>query len=146
VRYARDNQLLWREDSTNASVAYKRNYVRHKVLPAFSADHKAQLHDNIARLRECNREIDVIIDEMLDVLLRNGLLDRRQFIMLPHAVSREVMATWLRQRGIEDIDSKMIERAVHASKTLAAGRRVNLNHNYYLFVENDYLALDTIER
>ncbi len=33
LRYAAENNLAFREDSSNASVKYKRNFVRHKVLP-----------------------------------------------------------------------------------------------------------------
>jgi len=31
--YAKEQQLLWREDSTNTANAYTRNYLRHEILP-----------------------------------------------------------------------------------------------------------------
>ncbi|MDW8330070.1 MAG: tRNA lysidine(34) synthetase TilS [Cyclobacteriaceae bacterium] len=34
--YARENRITWREDSSNASDKYLRNYLRHHVLPHFS--------------------------------------------------------------------------------------------------------------
>jgi len=33
--YAKDNNLSWREDSSNAQTKYDRNYLRHKVLPNY---------------------------------------------------------------------------------------------------------------
>lgn len=33
MEYAQDKKLQWREDSSNVSVKYKRNLIRHKVLP-----------------------------------------------------------------------------------------------------------------
>lgn len=32
--YAKKNKILWREDSSNASDDYQRNFIRHKVVPA----------------------------------------------------------------------------------------------------------------
>lgn len=31
--YAKEQQLLWREDSSNTTTAYTRNYIRHEILP-----------------------------------------------------------------------------------------------------------------
>ena len=58
----------------------------------------------------------------------------------------DVIATWLRRRHISDIDSKMLERIVHGAKILQPGKRVNINHNNYLLVQKNYLALVTGER
>ena len=33
VQYAKDNQLVWAEDSSNDSIKYVRNYFRHEVIP-----------------------------------------------------------------------------------------------------------------
>ena len=34
-RFARQNNLHWREDSSNASDKYRRNYIRHHIIPQF---------------------------------------------------------------------------------------------------------------
>jgi tRNA(Ile)-lysidine synthase len=146
VRYARDNQFLWREDSTNASDDYRRNYVRHKILPRFDADNREQLHDYVVALRQRNAEIDRLIAGLLEEMTRDGRIDRRQLIRLPHAVAREAVAAWLRMAGVGDIDRKLIEKLVWAGKTFRAGQRVSINRNYYLIVGKNDLALVTIER
>lgn len=33
VQYAVENKIQWREDESNASLEYERNYVRHKIIP-----------------------------------------------------------------------------------------------------------------
>jgi tRNA(Ile)-lysidine synthase len=39
IAYAAENGLDWREDATNADVAFDRNRVRHDVLPALEREH-----------------------------------------------------------------------------------------------------------
>jgi tRNA(Ile)-lysidine synthase len=34
--YAKDAQLTWREDSSNDSIDYRRNYIRHRIIPHLS--------------------------------------------------------------------------------------------------------------
>jgi tRNA(Ile)-lysidine synthase len=145
-RYARDNQLVWREDSTNRELAYRRNYIRHNILPRFSPEDRHRLHDIILAMRTSNDQIDGLLNNLLSDHDHRGKLDRQWFIMLPHAVSREVMAAWLRGHKVADIDRKMIERAVHAAKIFPPGQRIDLNHNNYLFIGKNDLALSRSER
>lgn len=35
LQYARDHKITWREDSSNSSLKYKRNKIRHEVIPVF---------------------------------------------------------------------------------------------------------------
>lgn len=146
VKYARDNQLVWREDQTNRDTAYRRNYIRHNVLKRFTESDKSQLHDIIRQAHAHNSQLDDLLTAFLDEHLYKGKMPRYLFVMLPHKVASEVMAAWLRREKIREHDKKMIERLVHASKTFPYGRKINVNHNNYLFVEKDYLALKTGER
>ncbi len=151
VRYARDNQLLWREDSTNLSDIYRRNYVRHKLLARFGSEQRDKFYSIITELRQSNENIDTEVRSLLDSLTAkepSGVpsLDRSAFIMLPHAVAREIMAGWLRQNDVKDIDRKMLERLVHACKTFAIGRRAPVNEAWIIIVKKAYLALERNER
>jgi tRNA(Ile)-lysidine synthase TilS/MesJ len=141
-----DNRLAWREDSSNTDLSYRRNEIRHKVLTRFSPDDRQKLHDIIFKMRQTNNELDMLLGELLGQHAGSGKLDRRWFIMLPHAAAREVMAAWLREHQVADIDRQMVERLVHAGKTYAPGQRIDINHNDYLFVGKHDLALSRAER
>lgn len=57
-RYAETRQVMWREDSSNASVHYQRNFIRHEILPRLrqlnpSADQS--LAETISRLEQAER-------------------------------------------------------------------------------------------
>jgi tRNA(Ile)-lysidine synthase len=36
IKYAENNKLEWREDISNASINYERNFIRHKIIPLFT--------------------------------------------------------------------------------------------------------------
>lgn len=100
IAHAREHQLEWHEDSTNVDTAYARNYIRHKILPRFEAEHKQQLHDIVVQLRSTNSELDTELREHLAMHTVQHRLDRLWFMQLPHKVSCEIMAAWLRKEGI----------------------------------------------
>lgn len=57
LRYAKNNEIMWREDSTNTSDAYLRNRIR-PVASKLPLDHKRQLRALHAQQRELRRAID----------------------------------------------------------------------------------------
>lgn len=141
VSYAHANGLEWREDSTNASDDYLRNYIRHNILPKFDPAARAQLRELITQAHEKNIEIDSLLAEQLHLQPSFDVLDRHWFIMLPHVVAKEIVAAWLRSRGITAFDKTLLERAVVAAKMYASGKQIDINARYKILVGRDDLAL-----
>ena len=59
LAYARKNQIQWREDSSNAVTKYKRNYIRHELIPKFpelNPDFRTVMRDSL----EKNREVEQV--------------------------------------------------------------------------------------
>ncbi len=143
--YARDNQLVWREDSTNQNPVYLRNYVRRHLMPRLGKG-RQMLLQHIRILHELNDQIDTELMNQLHLQPAVDQLDRHWFIMLPHSVAREVIATWLRQRGVGSYDRKTLERLVTAAKTLRSGQRSDVVTGYYLAIGKEGLALKQVDR
>lgn len=140
--YARANGLVWREDSTNANTAILRNYLRHRVVADMGATRRSQVLKHTKRAAELSAEIDTIIANYLHVQPTTNSLNRGSFIELPHAVSREVLAAWLRHRAPEvEISKKLLERLVVAAKTGRSGSRVDVAAGYYLDLSNNKIGL-----
>jgi tRNA(Ile)-lysidine synthase len=144
--YAAQHGLRWREDSTNQDTRYRRNYVRHNLLPRLSPEDRDKLISHIKQLHKLNYEIDQLLASCLHTQTHAGELDRDWFAHLPHTVAREVMAAWLRARGIMDFDKKMLERLVVAAKTADHGSRHDLLSGHKLRVNHNNLALVGHER
>ncbi len=70
--FAKENKLIFREDSSNSSVKYLRNAVRHNILPQFkllSADFEKTMIENIEKIRDT----EIVFSEMLE-LKRNEIV------------------------------------------------------------------------
>jgi len=126
VKYAKEHKLKWREDSTNLDKKFLRNKVRLDIVSKMTPEQRVQW----LKILDSNEQKNQKIDGLLDMILKRGLhkgrpvLARQWFNMLPHSVSKEVIAYILHQQGLKDIDKKTIERLSVQIKTLPAGKTI----------------------
>jgi tRNA(Ile)-lysidine synthase len=146
IQYAKTNNLVWREDSTNADQLYLRNYIRHRILLRFNDQSRNSLLSIISDLQVINRDIDSLLVNQLHLQSVAGTIDRQWFNKLPHNVARETMAVWLRARGESNFDSKTLGRLVVGAKVAKPGRDFSLSKSSSLRVGYKNLALVTPER
>lgn len=146
INYAKEQNLSWREDSTNADDAYLRNYIRHQVLPRFNEQARSQFLANVDNLKSLNLELDDLLAQQLQQQERPGTISRAWFNNLPHAVAKETLATWLRSHEVRNFDSKTLERLTVNAKSAHAGQQFPVRDNYIMRVNTDYLALEPAER
>jgi tRNA(Ile)-lysidine synthetase-like protein len=139
--YANKNTIHWREDSTNQTDNYLRNYIRHHLIPRLGEAGKQQLLEYIEKAEGLNPAIDELLTKDLQAQPAANELNRQWFIMLPYAVSCEIMAAWLRAQGITQFDRKTIDRLVVAAKVAAPGKRIDINTGYLLEVGKQTLRL-----
>lgn len=67
--YAKANKIKWRDDSSNQSVKYRRNLIRHKVIPIFESINPSfnqSIIKTIARLEQSNKVLKQFIDAALE--------------------------------------------------------------------------------
>ncbi|MGH7240665.1 MAG: tRNA lysidine(34) synthetase TilS, partial [Candidatus Saccharimonadales bacterium] len=141
IDYAKRHGLAWREDSTNQSHDYLRNRIRHEMLPGWSTHDKQSLLASTRRMRILNEQIDEAISPNIQ-----GDLERSWFIVLPHSMSREVIASWLRYHDIRDFDRHTLERLTVAGKTAEPGKAIDIVNGHSMRVGKKHLALETAER
>ena len=79
--------LAWREDSTNASSAYKRNRLRGEVIPVLK-EMNPSLLSSLGRTMEHIRQVDDIAEDYFlsvrDDVLRSGMIHIRALLALKH--------------------------------------------------------------
>lgn len=144
--YAKDNQLVWREDSTNQDTKYLRNHVRHNILNKLSVDDRNAFAALIVKFAELNQEIDSLLVNHLHLQPSAARLDRKEFTQLPHAVAREVLAAWLGYRQITGYNRKTLERLVVMAKISVPGKQIDIVNGNSLQVTANYLALVSTDR
>ena len=82
-----ERALAWREDSTNASPAYKRNRLRGEVIPVLK-EMNPSLLSSLGRTMEHIRQVDDIAEDYFlsvrDDVLRSGMIRIRALLALRH--------------------------------------------------------------
>ena len=139
--YAKEQGIVWREDSTNADTTITRNYVRHILLPRIGAEGRKKLRDIITHIGVLNKAIDRDIHIYLHMQPSRQSLDRHSFILLSHKLALEVLAEWLRTHGITQFDRKLLESVVAQAKTLTPGKKIDVNGDYCILVGKETLVL-----
>jgi tRNA(Ile)-lysidine synthetase-like protein len=133
--------VFWREDSTNLSDRYLRNYIRHHVLQNVDAEGRARLLKHIKKAGETNAVIDDLLLADINQHTTAAGLDRQWFALLPYDVSCELMAAWLRASGVREFDRRLVARLVIAAKVDKPGSLRDINAAFWLKANKTTLQL-----
>lgn len=137
IKYAVENKILWREDSTNQSPKYARNRVRSSL----EGQDISALTAALDNLQETNEQIDALVAEQLKQQLSQQGLNRAWFKKLPSAVAAEIMATWLRWEDLADFDRPTLRRLTAAGQTAATGKKFDIRRGAFLIIRKNYLQI-----
>ena len=103
-QYAVENQILWREDHTNAESAYLRNKIRNKLLPVFDelqSEARQGLYKSLEHLASENELYRELFQEELNQLVeRHGKTQSipHSAFSIPHSAF-QLLFEWLRNYG-----------------------------------------------
>ncbi len=125
-KYAVENQILWREDHTNAESVYLRNKIRNQLLPAFDelhAEARQGLYKSLEHLAAENELYRSLLKEKLaQIVEREGDVQRLSYSKIikaevPELVegpvySFQLLFEWLRQYGFNTDQCHFIHEAV----------------------------------
>ena len=116
-KYAVENQILWREDHTNAESVYLRNTIRNQLLPAFDelhAEARQGLYKSLEHLAAENELYRELLQEKLGQIIEyNGDIQRIPYsaFLIQHS-SFQLLFEWLRQYGFNTDQCHFIHEAV----------------------------------
>lgn len=137
VTYAIENNLDWREDSTNDDVRHLRNYVRHGIVPRLDREttHKlVDLYHAQCRLRD---EIEAEVMHILPYASDGDGLRRYWLAMLPDDAVREL----LRQK-FGSLTYNQSVRLLHFARTARPGSFLELNASQTYHAGRRLIALE----
>jgi tRNA(Ile)-lysidine synthase len=140
--YAKTKDLQWREDPTNSDKKYLRNYIRLYTLPNLSAVDRHKLLQNIQNVSVFNKQIDKALQALATEVAPDSAIDRYKFGQLPVDLSRELLAFWLRQRGLNQYDSKDLNRLNMVIRTARPGSVHNVFAGSSFKLDSEMAHLD----
>lgn len=137
IAYALEHNITWREDSTNESLKYLRNRVRHQVIPRMSAvQRRALLELNTSQL-VLRESIDEELNKRYEMYNDEAALLRYPLIMLPESISFELLKTWLG----ESLKTERLRDLLVFSKTAKHGAKWSLDGTRFIKAEIDRLIV-----
>jgi tRNA(Ile)-lysidine synthase len=105
--YAKAQQIIWREDSSNASDDYGRNFLRHQIVPQMEALNPNFLRTgerNMQRVRESQENLGFLTRQWLWV--ETGKLDKLKLMQLP--APRRALRELLKPYGFTEEQSRQL--------------------------------------
>jgi tRNA(Ile)-lysidine synthase len=99
VKYLQQRNLNWRQDHTNADCTYRRNYIRHRLIPALQQDCSRSVAELLSQLAQsayryygviCSRA-DELWPDLADCGADKTVLDLKLFLNEPQPVKVELI-------------------------------------------------------
>ncbi len=148
---AEDTGLPIVEDSSNTDIEYRRNAVRHRVLPVME-EASPGVEATLARFAGLAAvdadELDGRAGEALAAVRHGADLDRRQVIALRPAIRSRVVFQWLAEGlpfGIE-VSRERIEAMLAVAETPGPQRTVQIAGGWSVEVSRQWLRLQYADR
>jgi len=145
VEYLKGRNLRWREDLTNLDCGYRRNFVRHRVLPALESESSCPVAEQLFGLSRsaqrfhklvCNR-IEDVWPKLADCAQERVVLDTKGFCAEPAAVRVELIRRGLVYLGSgeRDLAAGHFEKLQQFAAETVGGRKVVLPGGFSVVYE-----------
>ncbi len=124
LKYAAENNLTYREDSSNTSVKYKRNFVRHKVLPMLKELNPAVV-DTLFGHTALYRGLAGLLNELAEEKIKQYLSKEAEADCIDKAVLSEtgypveLLYSFLEGFGFSYIDAENMKEAKTGAKFIS---------------------------
>lgn len=143
--YVRENIVPFREDSSNSTIKYQRNFIRHKILPeiiAHSPGFLETMDSNISRLQSAYNIYDHSIKESLKKLVYS----QRDFHKLDYVAlnlypePETILWEWLKKFGFSPETTAMVYRDLYRQ----SGKRF-YTRTHQLLIDRKFLIVSELE-
>jgi tRNA(Ile)-lysidine synthase len=138
-KYASENQLQWREDSSNASDKYVRNKIRHHIVPVFKEINDSFLQSFQNTLEHLNQQQSLVDDAVLLVYEKVVSEEKQQLkinisALLQYNNYKAYLYQWLHKYGFTAWND------VYDLIYSQSGKQI-FSENYVLLKDREYLLL-----
>ena len=145
--YAAEQGIKFRNDSSNLSLAYRRNELRHNILPVLQENNPSIIHtlNHIAEImQDVNKKMRKIVDRTFHSVIQ---IDTQNYLKLsvkklksePDFLWDEIFVQLLNQMKIEPTEKKV--DALHRLCTQPTGRIVELNSKWAAYRDRNYIVI-----
>lgn len=144
--YCEKNGLRPNNDESNKNTIYKRNLIRHEVLPLLKKINPNVVGaiNNLARVTECELEIlDEYIKKIRSEICDNNVILTREFAKLSKNVQQKIIYDYIYDSEA-DYDYRLIENAVKfLNRSISGGKisKFSLTKDCWLYVDSRVIEI-----
>lgn len=124
--YARFNKLTWREDASNASNKYRRNFLRNSILPILNSKIPSLEKSVLILVNQFKKkqlELEMKVETYVKNIEQNQILNIDDFLLLDTLEQVELLRQF-------EMSAKNVERLEHLSK-LENGKKLALSNSRF---------------
>ena len=145
LKYLEGRNLKWREDHTNADCTYRRNFIRHRLLPALQKDCGGCIVEQLSELTESAREFYRLVcrraeqmwPELADCGNDRVALNLKRFLSEPEPVKVELVRRSLSAigSGERDLTQRHYERILQLAEQKVSNKKIELPDGFVVGFE-----------
>ena len=145
IEYLEQRNLKWRQDHTNADCTYRRNYIRHLLLPALQQDRAGSLVEQLSELSESTRRFyklvcsraDKVWPKTADCAGEKVTLDSKMLLAQPQPVMVELVRRSLTAVGCgeRDLTQRHYKGILRLAEQNVSGKKIELPGEFVVGAE-----------
>jgi tRNA(Ile)-lysidine synthase len=149
VEYLKERNLKWQTDRTNYDCTYRRNYIRHRLIPALQRDCSGCLVEELFELSQSTQQFYSLVcscaEKAWPVVAECGgdslKLNLRKFLIQPAPVRVELIRRSLAAigSGERDLTQGHFERVLQLAEQKFSGKRIQLPDGFVVCSEYESL-------
>ena len=124
--YIQEYHLPFVEDASNQDTAYRRNHIRHRLLPLLEQEYNPEIVTALSRMAELLQEEEAFLEEQVPQVPKEGQLSVSWLLQYPVNLQRRILRKWLKQNGLKtDVQQVHLQQLMELAQG-ATGRRISL--------------------
>ncbi len=145
LKYLEERNLKWRQDHTNADCTYRRNFIRHRLLPALQKDCRGCIVEQLSELTESAREFYRLVcsraeqmwPELADCGNDRVALNLKRFLSEPEPVKVELVRRSLSAigSGERNLTQRHYERILQLAQQKVSNKKIELPDGFVVDFE-----------
>ena len=123
--YVMENELSHVEDASNQDTVYRRNRIRHELLPLLQQEYNPEIVKALAQMAEQLQAEEIYLEQQIPENVSKQLsID--WLLRYPVNLQKRILRKWLRQHGlVQDVQQSHIQQLLDLCKG-QTGRRISL--------------------
>lgn len=145
IEYLKQRNLEWRQDRTNEDCSYRRNFIRHRLIPSLQAESNSSIAEQLYELSAAARRFydfvcsraDKVWPQLADCSKEKIVLDLKKFVPQAPAIKVELVRRSLTSLGSgqRNLRQEHLERILELAGQRTGGKKIVLPERFTAYSE-----------